>query len=166
MHRSIHARISDDLALRPALPRPALWALFAAIALLWFVNLDARSLWHPDEGRYAEIPREMAVSGDWVTPRLNDLKYFEKPPLQYWVTAAAYRAFGVHEWTARLWPALAGFLAVIAIGWRGTRARRRGARRLRRAGARGTLWHAAIAQIVTLDSGLVVFPRARALPRS
>ncbi len=79
----------------------------------------------------------MAVSGDWITPRLNDLKYFEKPPLQYWVTAAAYRAFGVHEWTARLWPALAGFLAVIAIGYRRTRARRRRARRLRRAGARG-----------------------------
>ena len=55
----------------------------------------------------------MAATGDWVTPRLNGLKYFEKPPLQYWATAAAYQAFGVHEWTARLWPALAGFLAVL-----------------------------------------------------
>ena len=59
------------------------WALFAIIAIIWFVNLDTRRLIHPDEGRYAEIAREMVASGDWVTPRLNDLKYFEKPPLQY-----------------------------------------------------------------------------------
>jgi len=45
----------------------------------------------------------MTVSGDWVTPRFNDLKYFEKPPLQYWATAAAYEVFGVHEWSSRLW---------------------------------------------------------------
>ena len=57
----------------------------------------------PDEGRYAEIPREMAVTGDWITPRLDGLKYFEKPPLQYWATAAAYSVFGFSEWTARLW---------------------------------------------------------------
>ena len=52
---------------------PVLWALVAAVALLWFVTLDARLLTHPDEGRYAEIAREMAATGDWVTPRLNDL---------------------------------------------------------------------------------------------
>ena len=94
----------------------ALWALLIALAILWFATLDARRLVHPDEGRYAEIAREMAATGDWVTPRLNGLKYFEKPPLQYWLTAAAYRVFGVHEWTARLWPALAGFLGVLALG--------------------------------------------------
>src|SRR5213592_3724479 len=97
----------------------ALLAVGIALAALWFVNLDTRRLLHPDEGRYAEIAREMAASGDWVTPRLNGLKYFEKPPLQYWVTAALYRIFGVHEWTARLWPALAGLLGVAAIGTAG-----------------------------------------------
>jgi 4-amino-4-deoxy-L-arabinose transferase-like glycosyltransferase len=54
----------------------------------------------------------MLDSGDWVTPRLNGLKYFEKPPLQYWVTAAAFSVFGADEWTARLWPAVTGLLCI------------------------------------------------------
>ncbi len=135
----------------------AVWAFFIAVALIWFATLDARRLVHPDEGRYAEIAREMAASGDWVTPRLNGLKYFEKPPFQYWFTAGAYRVFGVHEWTARLWPALAGFLGVLAVTAAGYAL---GGRML---GAYAGLalatmvWHAGLAQIVTLDSGLAFF---------
>ena len=101
--------MSDD---RP-LTRSASLLLLAVFAVLWFGNLDYRKLVRPDEGRYAEIPREMAVSGDWLTPRLNGIKYFEKPPLQYWATAAAYKIFGEHEWTVRLWPALTGFAGVL-----------------------------------------------------
>ena len=142
----------------PLMPsRGVRWALFAALTLLWFVNLDARRLVHPDEGRYAEIAREMVVSGDWVTPRLNGLKYFEKPPLQYWATALAYEAFGVHEWTARLWPALAGFLAVIAIGYAGFALGGASLGAFAGLALAGTLWHAGLAQIVTLDSGLAFF---------
>ena len=80
-------------------------ALVLAFALIWFANLDYRRLIHPDEGRYAEIPREMVASGDWLTPRLDGIKYFEKPALQYWLTAAAYETFVIRQWTARLWPA-------------------------------------------------------------
>ena len=98
------------------LPKPnTLILLFAALAVLWFGNLDYRKLVRPDEGRYAEIPREMIATGDWLTPRLNGVKYFEKPPLQYWATAAAYKAFGEHEWTVRLWPALTGFAGVVLV---------------------------------------------------
>ena len=67
--------------------------LLAVALLIWFSNLDYRKLIKPDEGRYAEISREMAMTGDWVTPRLNGIKYFEKPPLQYWITAVAFGIF-------------------------------------------------------------------------
>ncbi|MDP1706191.1 MAG: glycosyltransferase family 39 protein [Sulfurimicrobium sp.] len=90
-----------------------LWLLLLTFALIWFSNLDYRHLVKPDEGRYAEIPREMVATGDWTTPRLNDIKYFEKPALQYWTTAAAYSLFGEHEWTARLWSGLTGFAGVL-----------------------------------------------------
>ena len=95
--------------------------LLLAFALIWFSNLEYRKLVNPDEGRYAEIPREMVASGDWTTPRLNDIKYFEKPALQYWATAAAYTVFGEHHWTARLWSALTGFLGVLMVFYTGRR---------------------------------------------
>ena len=131
--------------------------LACAVGLLWFATLDARHLIHPDEGRYAEIAREMAATGDWLTPRLNDLKYFEKPPFQYWVTAAAFDAFGVHEWAARLWPALAGFLAILALALAGHALG--GTTLAAYAGLvlAATVWHVVIAQMVTLDSGLSFF---------
>src|SRR5258705_148850 len=52
----------------------------------------------PDEARYAEIPREMLASADFVTPLLNGVPYFEKPPLLYWVNAASLRLFGETPW--------------------------------------------------------------------
>jgi len=82
------------------------------LGVLWLASLPLRPLFDPDEGRYAEIPREMVAAADWVTPHLNGLKYFEKPPLQYWTTAAAYEVFGVHDWSARLWATLLAFLCV------------------------------------------------------
>lgn len=104
--------------------RPDRTLLTLALLLLlagWFGTLALRGLFVPDEGRYAEIPREMLATGDWVTPRLNDLKYFEKPPLQYWLTALSFRVFGEHEWAARLPSALLGFLALLMVGYCGYR---------------------------------------------
>jgi 4-amino-4-deoxy-L-arabinose transferase-like glycosyltransferase len=123
----------------------------------WFARLGARDLAHPDEGRYAEIPREMAASGDWVTPRLDGLKYFEKPPLQYWATAISYDLFGTGNATARLWPALTGFLAVL---WTAFVARRLfGPRAGLFAGlflGSSLLW-VAMGHLLTLDMGFSAF---------
>jgi len=90
-------------------------------ALLWFGTLNYRHLIPSDEGRYAEIAREMLVTGDWITPRYNGYKYFEKPPLQAWATAAAFQIFGIGDWQARLWTALTGFLTILFVGFTGTR---------------------------------------------
>jgi len=89
------------------------------IGLLFGIMLGNRPLSVPDEGRYVEIPREMAASGDYITPRLNGVKYFEKPPLFYWFESFSIKLFGMHEFTLRLWPALfalAGCLMVFRAG--------------------------------------------------
>jgi 4-amino-4-deoxy-L-arabinose transferase-like glycosyltransferase len=93
------------------------WLALAAVACVWFLTLDARHLLRSDEGRYAEIAREMFASGDWVTIRYNGLKYFEKPPLHLWMTAVAYHLFGVGEWQARLWVALSGAAGLLMTVW-------------------------------------------------
>jgi 4-amino-4-deoxy-L-arabinose transferase-like glycosyltransferase len=114
-------------ALRAAALSPlVLGSLATVVACIWFLSLDARHLLPADEGRYAEIAREMLGSGDWVTPRYDGLKYFEKPPLQFWMTALTYQAFGIGEWQARLWSAFSGavglvFTAFAASRWYGTR---------------------------------------------
>ena len=135
-----------------ALPRRAWIALALIVAIAWFANLDVRKLQHPDEGRYAEIAREMLVSGDWVTPRLDGLKYFEKPPLQYWLTAASFKAFELDEWTARLPGAVAGFATVVVVAV--TSAALAGAAAGVYAGLvlAGSVWLFGISHLVTLDA--------------
>jgi 4-amino-4-deoxy-L-arabinose transferase-like glycosyltransferase len=64
-------------------------------------------LLEPDEGRYAEIPREMIERGDWLVPHLQGQPYLDKPPLVYWLVMLSYRVCGEHDWSARLVPALA-----------------------------------------------------------
>jgi 4-amino-4-deoxy-L-arabinose transferase-like glycosyltransferase len=64
-------------------------------------------LFEPDEGRYAEVPREMLARGEWVVPYLQGEPYLDKPPLLYWLVMLSYRTFGIHIWAARLAPALA-----------------------------------------------------------
>jgi 4-amino-4-deoxy-L-arabinose transferase-like glycosyltransferase len=81
----------------------------------FFHNVGSYSLKEPDEGRYAEIPREMVESGDLIVPHLNYTRYFEKPPLLYWVTAASYRVFGVSEWSFRLPNALVALACVVVL---------------------------------------------------
>lgn len=133
------------------------WILLGVFAAGWFCNLGYRHLVKPDEGRYAEIPREMVASGDWLTPRLNGYKYFEKPPLQYWITAAAFSAFGQNEWAARLWPGLTGFLGVLVVFWAGKRLFGPPAGLCGAAVAASCAVYVAIGHILTLDMALTFF---------
>lgn len=138
----------------PALTRRGVVVLLLVFTAIWFSNLDYRRLVHPDEGRYAEIPREMVASGDWITPRLNGVKYFEKPVLQYWITAAAYSIFGIHHWTARVWPALSGFLGVLFIGYVGLRLGGPLLGLYSAAVLGGCAWYVLNTHILTLDAGV------------
>ena len=98
--------------------RGSKWLVWLVLAAAWFATAPVRPLLDPDEGRYAEIPREMLASGDWLTPRFDGLKYFEKPPLQYWATAAVYTVAGVSEWSSRVWSVgLAFGCLVLTLLW-------------------------------------------------
>jgi len=88
--------------------------LAVVLAIPFFQYLGRLPLIDPDEGRYAEIPREMLERGDLITPTLNYVKYFEKPPLLYWVNAASLQVFGQNEFAARFPSALCGLLTVLA----------------------------------------------------
>ena len=91
--------------------------VLAVLALaLYLVGLGRPPLWEPDEGRYAEIAREMVTSHDYITPRNNFVRYFEKPPLVYWVTAASLELLGRNEFAVRLQAAIAsaGQVAITA----------------------------------------------------
>ena len=86
------------------------WRRDAALAALLLCALAAlaglRPLMLPDEGRYAGVAWEMLRSGDWLTPRLDGLPYFHKPPLFYWIDAAAMAMVGANPWAARAAPLL------------------------------------------------------------
>jgi 4-amino-4-deoxy-L-arabinose transferase-like glycosyltransferase len=84
----------------------------AALAAV-LLGTSNQPLLEPDEGRQAEVPREMLVYGDFLLPRSQGQPYYEKPPLQYWLTAGAYSLFGVQPWVARLVPATAAWCAIL-----------------------------------------------------
>ena len=131
--------------------------LLVLLAVLWFGTLGLRPLYKADDARYAEIPREMVASGDWITPRLNGFKYFEKPPLQYWATGIFFETLGIRDWTARLWAALMGFAGILLVLGAGNRLFGPPAGTLAAAVLAGSPVYVAAAQINSLDMGLAFF---------
>lgn len=93
---------------------PSLLLLIVLPALLLYPTLSFHLL-EPDEGRYAQIPREMLNRGDWVVPHLQGKPYLDKPPLLYWLVMLSYQAFGVSESAARLVPALAVHATILTV---------------------------------------------------
>ena len=84
----------------------------AALALL-LPGLAPAPFDDPGEGMHAEIAREILLEGDWITLHLNGVRYFDKPPLLYWLGALSMTAWGPTEPVLRLWPVL-GVLAAVA----------------------------------------------------
>ncbi len=89
--------------------------LIALFITAYILPLGARPLIIPDETRYAEVPREMIASGDWIAPHLNGMRYFEKPVLGYWVHAISIRLFGENNFAVRLPSPLTVGLSAILI---------------------------------------------------
>ncbi|HKA06428.1 MAG TPA: glycosyltransferase family 39 protein [Gemmataceae bacterium] len=134
---------------------PSLALLIVLPAVLLYPTLSFKLL-EPDEGRYAQIPREMLARGDWVVPHLQSQPYLDKPPLLYWLVMLSYSVFGVNEAAARLIPALAAHGAILVVYLIGRRS----------LGERSTFWGALLlsvvpgfmgmARILTMD-GLLTF---------
>ena len=95
------------------------WAILilATLYVCYFSHLGAIGFVGPDEPRYAWIARDMAETGDWVTPRLYGKPWFEKPPFFYWGAAISFKLFGVSEASARLPSAISALLATLALAW-------------------------------------------------
>lgn len=149
--------------------------LAAGIALVFCLFLGTRPLSVPDEGRYAEIPREMLVLHDFVTPHLNEIKYFEKPPLFYWLQAGAIKALNpliikienivtkpkenhysapISEWTVRLPNAMVALFGCLLVYVTGRILFERRAGLLSAIILASSLLYFALARMVTLDMTL------------
>jgi 4-amino-4-deoxy-L-arabinose transferase-like glycosyltransferase len=96
-----------------AIRKRDLLTLLLLCVVMYGFGLGFAPLANPDEARYAEIPREMLATGDFVTPRLDGVTYFEKPPLTYWLVAGSLWLFGPGEAAARATPALFAGLGVL-----------------------------------------------------
>ena len=116
-----------------------------------------RPLASPDEGRYSEIPREMVAHGDYVTPRLNDMPYFYKPPFFYWMQAASIKTFGINRFSLRFPNALMAVFGICAT-YAAARALSGRAAGVFSAGILATsILYLALGQIITLDTTVSVF---------
>jgi 4-amino-4-deoxy-L-arabinose transferase-like glycosyltransferase len=100
------------------------WKQLAIIAAVcaWFSfwGIGSVSFIDPDEGMYGTIAREMAAGGDWITPRFNGVRYLNKPPLLFWLSALTFKISGPSEWGVRLWSALPAFGAALLVWLMGT----------------------------------------------
>jgi 4-amino-4-deoxy-L-arabinose transferase-like glycosyltransferase len=96
-------------------PRYQLLLLIAVAACIFFVGLGSLPLTEPDEGRNADVAREMLVLHDWITPHYDTLPYLDKPAVFFWLVAGSMRLFGISEWAARLPSALAALGTLLLI---------------------------------------------------
>ena len=94
---------------------PRIYWLVGGLALLLFPGLGWSPLFDWDEVNFAEISREMLLSGDWLRPQIDFAPFWEKPPLFFWLQSLGFSALGVGEYAARLPNALAGIVTAITL---------------------------------------------------
>ena len=92
-----------------------LWFLIFLLASLVYFPATDRPI-RDAEAKYVEIPKEMLEKDDWITPYLDFVKYYTKPPLSFWIVAIGYKLFGVHPWVARSINILWAFFLAFLIG--------------------------------------------------
>ena len=98
------------------IPR-AWWLAIPLLSILYFSSLSTAGMLGPDEPRYASIGREMARSGDWITPRLWGAPWFEKPALLYWMTGAAFKLGLSEDLAPRIPVALLSVILLVFFQW-------------------------------------------------
>jgi len=128
----------------PRVWRPQAFVLLFVLSGLLLYPCMSFHLFEPDEGRYAQIPREMLMRGDWIVPTLQGEAYLDKPPLFYWLVMVSYSIFGCHDAAARLIPALAMHGAVLLTYVLG----------LRIVGERSAFWGAVLLTVSPLFLGV------------
>jgi 4-amino-4-deoxy-L-arabinose transferase-like glycosyltransferase len=97
-------------------PRYQLLLILAVAACIFFAGLGSLPLTEPDEGRNAEVAREMIVQRDWITPHYDNLTYLDKPAFFFWLVAGSLRLFGTSEGAARL-PSVLAALGTLLLVW-------------------------------------------------
>jgi 4-amino-4-deoxy-L-arabinose transferase-like glycosyltransferase len=90
--------------------------LLLVASCMFFAGIGRLALIEPDEGRNAEVAREMLAKGDWIAPHLDDFSYLDKPPVYFWEVATSFKVAGLSEASARFPSALAGLLTVF-LAW-------------------------------------------------
>ncbi len=101
---------------RRGFPAVHFFLLLAVAACMFFVGIGRLALIEPDEGRNAEVAREMLSKGDWITPHFNNFSYLDKPPVFFWAVASSFKVAGLSEASARFPSALAAVLTVF-LAW-------------------------------------------------
>jgi 4-amino-4-deoxy-L-arabinose transferase-like glycosyltransferase len=113
-----YAPLPQSSKLKDVSPFPLRHILLLMIvaACMFFAGLGRLPLLEPDEGRNAEVAREMLVAGDWITPHYNTLTYLDKPAVYFWLVAGSFKLAGISEWAARFPSALMA-LGTMLLTW-------------------------------------------------